>query len=1163
MFQILAKHPLRLASVLLLLLPGMAGAQGTAVPAPPPPAGTLDANQVDSAMGTRLLRQPSMSGKHIAFAHGGDLWIVDRPGGQARRLTSTPAVESDPHLSPDGRFLAFSSNRSGDWAVYVMPVAGGNPTRLTWYPGPARARGWTPDGRRILYASSRETAPSPYDRLWTVDPEGGPSDLLPAPFAHRGSYSPDGSRIVIDRVSRWDEEWRGYRGGQNTPLIIMDLQSLDEILVPNQRTIDIHPVWMGERVFFLSDRDWASNIWSYHVGSGELTQHTRFDDADVKTLAGFDGTLVFEQDGWIHTMEVSTGQVRQVPIQVQGDFPWAMPRWVDLGTSIQAASLSATGRRALMQARGEIFTIPVEHGSVRNLTRSPGAADRAPVWSPDGSQVAWFSDDGTGYRLLIGPQDGLGDPRPYDIGESQMAWAPAWAPDGHRIAFVDDRLRIRVIHVDSGEIVTVDTDGLLGSRTAAAPVWSPDSRWLAYAKAFPNHFRRIVVWSVETGETHAVTDAMANAISPAWDRDGRHLWFLASTDLGLGAGWANTSSMQAQPTYGAYVMVLRADDPTPFEPRSDEEAIEDTGNAPSGLPGHSPVQPGHAMGWAPSDPDHGPGHADWAPVRAPLGGTLKSPAPLDSADVEVLESPVPPDSVDVEVRIDVEGIQRRIVALPMPVRSYTVAIAGPAGSVFIGESMANQPGLTLHRFTLEEREAESFVQGVSQPTVSGDGSRILFQSAGQWRVVDTARPPDPSSGTLDLNLQAWIDPRVEWRQIFEEAWRYQRDFFYDPNTHGADWDAVWDRYEPLVEHVRHRDDLNYVLDKVNGELAVGHSFVGGGDLPDVESPVTAALGADFRPENGRWRFDRIYTHESWNPNLTAPLDRPGMRVEEGTYLLAVDGREFTDRDDPYRFLEGTRGRQTVLHVNDRPTMEGAWTETVVPIGSEVGLRQRAWVEDNRRRVDELSGGRLAYVWVPNTGGGGVVSFDRYYFSQQDRPAAVIDERFNGGGLLDDYMVDLMNRDLRAAITNEAAEARPLRLPAGILGPKVLLINERAGSGGDYFPWVFSRLGIGPLIGTRTWGGLVASCAPVPMVDGGFVTSPCNAVFEPGNDWIGENVGIPPDIEVWMDARAVAEGRDPQLERGVEEALRLLEEVGIREVEIPPYPTPARRPGDGR
>lgn len=1063
------------------------------------------------AQEARLLRQPSASERHIVFAHGGDLWVTGREGGESRRLTSTPAVESDPHLSPDGAWVAFTSNRAGVPSVYVVSVEGGEPTRLTWYPAPSYARGWTPDGSRILYATSRETAPTGYTRLWTVSPGGGPSTLLPAPMGHRGSYAPDGRRLVVDRVDRWDVEWRSYRGGQNTALVLLSLDDLEEVHLPNDRTTDTHPVWMGEQVFFLSDRDGATNVWSFHVGTGALSQVTRFADAEVKSLAGGGGALVFEQDGWIHTLDPASGNARRLVINVRGDFPWAAPRWVDVGGNIASASLSPSGQRALMEARGEIFTVPLEHGSARNLTRSAGAADRAPVWSPDGTRVAWFSDDGGGYRLLIADQEGLREPRSLFIGDSKMAWTPAWSPDGARIAFVDDLSRVRVVEVESGAIRTVDTDGTTTNRGGMGPTWSPDSRWLAYARSFPNQFRRIVVWSVESGEARPATDPMADAHSPAWDRDGRHLWFLASTDLGLAAGWANTSSMGARPTYGPWVAVLRGDDPSPFPPRSSEE----TG-------------PGNAGGRA----------------------TPQSPAQATSAA-----------AADSAVRIDFDGLERRVVALPLPVRRYTTALAGPAGTVFLGEVVENEPGVVLHRFSLSTRTTEVFTRGASRVSVSANGEKVLFQAGGQWRVVDTARPPDGTSGRLTLDLRARIDPAVEWRQIFQESWRYQRDFFYDPGTHGADWEAVRRRYEPLVEHVRHRDDLNYLLDKVNGELSVGHSFVGGGALPAVDTSRVGLLGADLEAAEGRWRISRIYHSESWNPGLDAPLDRPGMRVREGMYLLAVDGVEFSASDDPYRFLDGTAGRQTILHLGETPSMSDAWTETVVPVRSEAQLRQRAWVEENRRRVDELSGGRLAYVWVPNTGGQGTASFDRYYFSQQDRPGAVIDERFNGGGLLDDYMVDLMGRRLRAAITNEAPGGQPFRLPAGILGPKVLLINEMAGSGGDFFPWIFRRQGVGPLIGTRTWGGLVRSCAHYPMLDGGFITSPCNAVFDPIEErWIAENEGVPPDIEVRMDARAVAEGRDPQLERGVAEALRLLDEEGVPSVVPPPFPTPSLRPG---
>ncbi|MBW3553722.1 MAG: PDZ domain-containing protein, partial [Gemmatimonadetes bacterium] len=939
-----------------------------------------------TAQGTRLLRQPTVSATHIAFAHGGDLWIAERSGGEARRLTSTPATEGDPHFSPDGRRIAFTSDRTGANVVYVVGVEGGEPTRLTWHPGSSRARGWTPDGSKVLYASVRETAPRPYYRLWTVAVEGGPSELLPAPWAVSGSYAPDGRRLVVDRMSRWDEEWRGYRGGQNTPLVILDLADLGETMIPGDRTTDTRPIWIGDTIWFLSDRSRTTNVWSFRPATGELAQRTSFTGSDVKALAGTGDLLAFERDGFLHALDAGSGQARALEITVRGDFPWAEARWEDVSDAARSASLSPTGQRVLLEARGEVFTVPVERGDARNLSRSSDAADRRPVWSPDGGSIAWFSDEGgDGYALLIGGQDGMGEPRRIDIGESKLGWEPVWSPDGSRIAFVDDEVRVRVVDVASGRVTTADVGGVNIERGGMGLTWSPDSRWLAYAKTGANNFRRIMAWSVNRGQATALTDPMADAFAPAWDRDGRHLYFLAGTDLGLGAGWANTSAMRAEPSYGAYVMVLRESDPTPFVPRSDEE-----------------------------------------------------PAAADSADDEGDDEK--PAGDPEPVRIDLERLDRRTVALPVPVRRYTTTIAGPAGTVFLAERAPGEPGMVLHRFSVEEREAKEFAKGLQYATVSADGKKLLLRSGGAWRVVGTDRPPEPGAGTVEVSLRMRLDREAEWRQMFEEAWRYQRDYFYDPGMHGRDWDAVYARYSPLVPHIRHRSDLTYVLDQMNGELSVGHSFVFGGDFPDVDTTRVGLLGADLVAHDGGWRIDRIYQSESWNPDLTAPLDRPGLNVREGHYLVGVNGVPVTRDDDPYRLLDGTADRQTVLHINERPGMRGAWQVVVEPIRNEYALRQRAWVEDNRRRVDELSDGRLAYVWVPNTGGQGVVSFDRYFFAQQHKQGAVIDERFNGGGLLDDYMVDLMTRRLRAAITNEAPGGTHFRLPAGILGPKVLLIN---------------------------------------------------------------------------------------------------------------------------
>ncbi|MEQ9440037.1 MAG: PDZ domain-containing protein [Cyclobacteriaceae bacterium] len=1065
------------------------------------------------AQGTRLLRQPTISDTHIAFTYGGDVWISSLEDTLALRITSTPAVEQDPHLSPDGQWIAFTSNRSGSDAVYIVPIEGGTPTRLTWHPSPAHVRGWTQDGTKVLYATTRNSAPATFDRLWTVSVEGGPATQLSAQWGTDGSFSPEGDRIVIDRVRRWDSEWRGYRGGQNTPLSILNLSDQSEVLLPHERTTDIQPLWIGKTIYFLSDRDGTMNIWSYMPDSKKLEQVTEFTGSDIKTLEGWDNTLTFERDGYLHLLNLNTQDTTQLNISISGDFPWAEPQWEDVSKSIRSVSLSPTGKRAIMEARGEIFTVPVENGTVRNITQSSEAADRAPVWSPQGKQVAWFSDiEEHEYALMIASQKGLLNPKRIPIGESKMAWEPVWSPDGKLIAFVDDDVRVRVLDIEKETIQTVDTGGVNIERGGMGLSWSHDSQWLAYARSGSNYFRQIKVWSRKDNNTQAMTDEFADAFSPTWDRDGKHLYFLASTDVALSSGWANTSAMNASPQYAAYLINLNTDDPSPFSLQSDDE---------------------------PEDEE----------------ATEEEDEDKKKDDDEKEEDKVD-ESDAIAVTIAFENLHQRTIPLPVPERNYGFLVSGPAGSVFMAESIPNKGGLTLQKFVLEDREAKEYTDGVQQVSVSADGNKLLAQAGGAWKLMDTSKPNGNDAETVKVDLQMKVDRPQEWEQIFEEAWRYERDYFYDPNLHGRNWGTVYERYAPLIPFIKHRTDLTYILDQVNGELSVGHSFVFGGDYPNVNDPRVGLLGADLVAEEGRWKIARIYTTESWNPDLTSPLDQPGTNIDEGHYLVGINGEELTADENPFERLDGTLDQQTVLHINKSPEFEGAWQEIVKPIRSENALRQRAWVEDNRRRVDSLSNGQLAYVWVPNTSGQGLVSFNRYYFAQQNKKGAVIDERFNGGGLLDDYMVDLMTRRVRAAYTNEVPNGKPGLLPAGILGPKVLLINEMAGSGGDFFPWVFRQQQAGPLIGARTWGGLVKSSVHYALVDGGALTAPDNAIFDPINQrWIAENEGVPPDIPVRQDAKALAEGRDPQLERAVEEVLKLMQQEET-EILIPEFSTPA-------
>ena len=1093
-----------------------------------------------AAAQTRLLRTPTVSERHIAFAYANNVWVVERSGGAARRLTSFQGQTQNPKLSPDGRLVAFSAEYGGNTDVYVVPVEGGQPRRLTWHPGADMVQGWTPDGARVVFASGRATdAPSPAPRFWTIPVAGGPAEAMPMPRAYQGKISPDGKRVAYRMNSSWDEERRNYRGGQNRPIWVLDLATLEVQSPEWTDSKDVDPVWVGDDVYFISDRDGVANVWAWDTRSKQLRQVTRFTDFDVKALDAGGGAVVFEQAGSVHTLDPQNGRHQAVNITAVGDFPWMMPRWRDVADRMTNLALSPTGRRAAVEARGEIFTIPAEKGDVRNITNASGSAEIWPTWSPDGRSIAYFSDRSGEYKLYIAPQDGLGATREIALPEPSRPYTPAWSPDGRKLAFHDSHFRLWLVDVASGRASVIDTDPHFKGGRSIVPVWSPDSRWIAYPKHLPSLFRAIFVYDVTAARARQLTDGLADATSPAWDANGKYLWFFASTSYGLRSGLLDMSSYDRPDPRGLYLVVLARTEPSPLLPESDEEAAR---------AGQAPREPGRGM------PDSAARESGSDTTRA-RGDTTRPTAPASRGPV----------------RIDFEGIHQRIVAVEsVAQREYTQLRAGAPGSVFFVEPIPRTgtnegpgeggggAGGTLHRFQLSTRRAVAFAQNVAQYVVSADGKKLLYRTPGQQGalyLVDADRqPPAASQGRLTAALRAYIDPRAEFQQIFAEGWRNQRNNLYVRNMHGADWPAVRRMYEPLLEHVNHRADLNYLLDIMGAELAVGHSYVRGGDMPEVPTSTAGLLGADFAIENGRYRITRVYDAESWNPELRAPLAMPGVNVSRGDYILAINGVDLRAPDNIYRLLDGTANRQTVLTVNARPTTEGARQVTVLPVANEQGLRTRAWVERNRRMVDSLSAGRIAYVFVPNTGQGGYTSFNRYYFAQQDRQGVVVDERYNGGGSAADYIVDLLGRDFDGYFNNPVGERYPYTSPAnGIWGPKVMIINEMAGSGGDLMPFMFHRRKIGPLIGKRTWGGLVATTDTPPFVDGGSMIAPRFGFFDREGRFAVENTGVAPDIDVENWPKDQAAGRDAQLERAVQEAMRMLRENPPQRARTEPAP----------
>jgi tricorn protease len=1065
------------------------------------------------AQGTRLLRHPTVSRDSIAFEYAGDLWIVARNGGPARRLTSTPGVEIDPYFSPDGSKIAFTSTVAGNTDIYVVPTSGGDPKRLTYHPATDRVRGWTPDGRRVIFASGADTAPQQsYVRLWTVGVDGGFPEALPMPRAFSAAYSPDSRRLAYEEFPTvffpdWLETsfWRHYRGGRTHPILLMNLSDYSVEKLPWDNSNDSSPMWLGNTIYFLSDRNFVTNLFSYNTNTRQIKQLTHHDDFDIMTASAGADAIVYEEAGYIYLVEAASGKAQRLNIEVTGDLPWARPQFKKVASMIRNASLSPTGVRAAFEARGDVFTVPAEKGDSRNLTQSSGANDRSPIWSPDGARLAWLSDASGEYQLMLGDPLGLTMPKAIALPSTGFFSAPAWSPDGTQILLQDNHRNLWTIEVSNGNATRIDTDNYPDPTRSFDAGWSPDSRWISYSKNLPSHLRAIFVYSLADKKSHQITDGLADSISPAFDAGGKYLYFMASTNYGPSSGWLEMSSIDRPVRRAIYLAVLGANEPSPLLPETGDE-----------------------------------------PPKPPEGAQAPPPAAAPRA---------------VNVRIDFENISQRILAINVPAGEYGNLTSGAASSFYYTEPTApGLPTFRLQRYDLRARAAAPFLEGIRSYSLSNDRKKLLYQGVAPntWGIVPTDRPVPVKVGDGPLNvaqLEMRIDPRAEWEQIYRENWRIQREYFYDSKFHGNDWQAIYEKYRALLPYVGHRADLNYLVAMVGGELTVGHSYLQGtGDVPAEDAVSVGMLGADFVIENGHYRIKHIYTGENWNPDLRAPLSGPGIQVSEGDYLLEVNGRALAPSSNLYAMFEGTAGRQTLIRVGKNPSGEDSRVITVTPVPSDDGLRTRAWIEDNRRLVDKLSNGRLAYVWLPNTAGPGYTYFTRYFYAQQDKEGAIIDERYNHGGQVADYIVNELERKLMGYFVQR--DGQPATSPtAGIYGPKVMLINESAGSGGDALPYMFHQRKIGPMVGTRTWGGLVGTLGVPSLIDGNGITAPILAFYDLSGKWAVENEGIPPDIEVDYTPAAVINGHDPQLERAVQEALRLLDQNPVKRV---PRPAPIDR-----
>ena len=1078
---------------------------------------------------TRLLSDPAISADRIAFIYANDLWTCDLDGKNVRRLTSDVGVESSPAFSADGKWIAFSAQYEGNTDVYVVGADGGVPKRLTWHPGNDIAVGFTPDSKSVVFTSPRNVYTARYTQLFTVPVDGGAEDLLPIPHSDRAVYSPDGKRIAYNPLGPRFLQWKRYRGGTVSQVWLYDTatHAIEKVPQPASRANDAGPMWLGDTVYFRSDREGEFNLWSYDTKSKALKRLTSHTDFPVLNASAGAGKIVYEQGGYLHLFDPASGRAQKVTIGVAADLPETRPRFARETKDrkyIRDFSISPTGVRVALDFRGEIVTIPADKGDVRNLTNSPGVHERSPIWSPDGRSIAYFTDDSGEYALWIESQNGKGEPKKFKLSGAGFYEFPAWSPDSKKIAFVDNSRTLYWLDTGSGAMKKVASDYFYGPIQYLHPAWSPDSKWIAYATNNQAYVNRVYAYSLEQDKAFPITDGLSDASEPVFDRSGKYLYFLASTDAGPVNNWFSLETNDLKITRSIWLAVLNKSLPNPLVKESDEEK------------GTPPADESKEKKKETADDEK----------EAKKGNG-------DKTDVKSDEKPKKAEAVS-PTRIDFDGIAYRIIDLPVPVAEISNLQAGPEGQVFFLRTSDEKNA--LQRFDLKDRKTETMLPDVDNYQISSDGKKVVYVAKDEWAVAGTSGKKIDTSEAKSLKtaaIEVKVDPRAEWKEMFEDAWRINRDYFYDPNMHGVDWKAMRARYAQFLPDIAVRQDLNRVLRWMLSELTVGHSYItNNGDTTETKNVPGGLLGADYEIDNGRYRFRKVYGGLNWNPKLRSPLTEPGVNVKAGEYLLAVGGKDVKPPANLYSFFENTSGKLIEITVGPNADGKGSRTVSVVPVESELALRNRDWVEGNLRKVDAATGGRVAYVYVPNTGGAGYTYFKRYFYPQAYKDAVILDERFNGGGSLADYYIDMVSKKL---IAYWAMRYGPdMKTPsASIQGPRVLIQDEGAGSGGDLLPWMWRKFEVGPIVGTRTWGGLVGILGYPELMDGGAITAPNLAFYDPDKGWAVENEGVAPDIEVEMTPADVIAGRDPQLERAIAIVMDGLKKNPPVQAKRPAYP----------
>ncbi len=1097
----------------------------------------------EDALDARLMRMPAVSEKQIAFVYAGDIWISPKEGGTAIRLSSPAGEELFPRFSPDGREIAFTANYDGSECIYVMPVSGGEPRRVTYHSAADRMVCWWPDGKSVVFASRRESFSDRVSQFYRVNAQGGMPSKLPIPYGEFGAISPDGKTFAYTMTDTDRASWKRYRGGMAPDVWLFHLDTGAAENITHDDANDSQPMWAGnDRLYFLSDRGEKkrANLWCYEVtekdAAKKLRQVTNFTSYDVRYPSIGPKEMVFENGGTLILLDLKSEETRQVKIEVITDKATLRPHVQNVGGLVRNGTISPTGKRVMIEARGEIFSVPAENGVIRNLTDSPGVAERYPAWSPDGKWIAYFSDRSGEYELTLRSPDGKGEER--QLTEFCKGWRyqPHWSPNSRKIAFIDSEMQIWLVDVETKQTTPVDHQMWLyhGELENFSFSWSPDSRWLAYAGDTENRQQAVVIYDTKDNQKHQVTSAFYDDDMPVFDPNGNYLYYRSKRTFSqhhseFDNTWAYVNS------HALICVPLRKDLPSPLAPKNDEEPVrkdppkETPKGAPQGAPksNEPPKKPDDSKKGETKPDDSKP--IPQPPNRSVVVQTKNGPVTMMAGTAQ----PTRPT----DVKIDLDGFEGRAIVLPVGSGRIDQLGALPGKVIFrwpprVGSNTRTSP---LSFYDINGRAERMILDDVGGYEISADGNKLLVAKGGTWAVIAAAEGQKMERLLPTGALETTVDPVAEWRQMFDDAWRIERDFFYDPYLHLVQWQQMRERYRKMIDACATRHDVNYVLGELLGELNSSHTYRSGGDMAAPVHRRVGYLGCDYALEQGAFRIKRILDVAPWDTGVRSPLRGPGVPVKEGDFLLAVNGRKLDPKLEPAAAFMGLAEKTVVLTINDKPVPEGAREVILHTLGTESALRHYSWIHQNRLRVEAATGGRVGYIYVKNTGDEGQTELYRQWRGQVQKDALIIDERWNSGGHIPDRFIELLDRK----ITNYYAvrDGRDWSSPSVTAdGPKVMLANGWSGSGGDCFPFLFQQKKLGPVIGTRTWGGLIGMTGCPPLVDGGKVTVPTFAIYDTSGKWIIEGTGVKPDIEVLEDPAALAKGTDPQLERGIKEVL---------------------------